>query len=480
MTWGWFQGGFKPTRPTARRGARAIDPRNVAGATVPTTRPTTSRSSTTRRPPTRPPAAELGRRDRHDRPGQPPVRPERLRRRRLAAGNLPQVSFLKAAVVRGRPPGLLRPARRAALHRQRGSTRSSSRRTGTSTAMIITYDDSDGWYDHVFHAPTNHRSPRRTSSPAPATAATRWPSRRSAASTTAAAPARACRSSSSRPGPSRTTSTTRTSTRPRSCASSRTTGACPGSATTPTTRSPATCRACSTSPLPPARRPKLTLDAINGSGRRCHHCRAPTAHDDDHDDGHRLRPPPRRRRPRRPSRRRSPSSSAPSSPSRPRRRPRALRLSFKVTGLSASKGKITVSVKLTLGKQDDRQRPRAPCTPGKVTVTLKSKNAAEERDLHAVDDGQPGRQVGEVLQDAAPALTQGSDRSGFSAPSGAPSRRRNMTLTRPWGDASFAYAKRLIGFPRSIACNETRTRMHNAMNPPCLPPPGSRRGGGPS
>ena len=37
----------------------------------------------------------------------------------LAAGNLPQVSFLKAVSRRGRAPGLLRPARRAALRRAR-------------------------------------------------------------------------------------------------------------------------------------------------------------------------------------------------------------------------------------------------------------------------------------------------------------------------------------------------------------------------
>ena len=41
-----------------------------------------------------------------------------LRRPRWPHGNLPAVSFLKAAGVRGRPPGQLRPARRAALHRR--------------------------------------------------------------------------------------------------------------------------------------------------------------------------------------------------------------------------------------------------------------------------------------------------------------------------------------------------------------------------
>ena len=85
----------------------------------PTTSRTTSRSSTTPRPPTAhhlPPTSvdAIG----IDRPGQPPVRPERLRRRagrrQPAAGLVPE-----GRLGRGRAPRLLRPARRAALHRAR-------------------------------------------------------------------------------------------------------------------------------------------------------------------------------------------------------------------------------------------------------------------------------------------------------------------------------------------------------------------------
>ena len=64
-----------------------------------------------------PPAAGLAVRHRLHRPGQPPVRhlgllrrPERHRRRQAAGRELPE-----GAGLRGRPPGLLRPARRADL-----------------------------------------------------------------------------------------------------------------------------------------------------------------------------------------------------------------------------------------------------------------------------------------------------------------------------------------------------------------------------
>ena len=68
--------------------------------------------------------------------------------RRSTRGNLPAVSFLKAAGVPGRPRGLLRPAGRAALP-GRHDQRTQSSPNWSSTAIVIAYDDSDGWYDHV-------------------------------------------------------------------------------------------------------------------------------------------------------------------------------------------------------------------------------------------------------------------------------------------------------------------------------------------
>ena len=118
VTWGWFAGGFKPTRvtPAASRSALPRTPTRP-GRSSRTTSRTTRRSSTTRRRPTR----TICRRPRwpmigHDRPGQAPVRPERLRRR--AGGRQPAAGLVpEGGQRRGRAPGLLRPARRAALRR---------------------------------------------------------------------------------------------------------------------------------------------------------------------------------------------------------------------------------------------------------------------------------------------------------------------------------------------------------------------------
>ena len=86
----------------------------------------------------------------------------------------------------------------------------------SSTAVIITYDDSDGFYDHVFsgvHNPSNTSGVANPPGPqdflngtglcGPSTAS------RSPARTGAAATARGCRSCSSHRGRSRATSTTR-------------------------------------------------------------------------------------------------------------------------------------------------------------------------------------------------------------------------------------------------------------------------------
>ena len=64
------------------------------------------------------------------------------------AGNLPTVSFLKAAVYQSGHPGSSNP-----LDEQTFLVNTINRLQKlpewNSTAVIITYDDSDGWYDHV-------------------------------------------------------------------------------------------------------------------------------------------------------------------------------------------------------------------------------------------------------------------------------------------------------------------------------------------
>lgn len=55
----------------------------------------------------------------------------------------------------------------------------------TSTAVVIAYDDSDGWYDHQMSPIVNASQSATTRCPAPGTAAPtrRWPASRTAAAT---------------------------------------------------------------------------------------------------------------------------------------------------------------------------------------------------------------------------------------------------------------------------------------------------------
>ena len=67
----------------------------------------------------------------------------------LPASHLPAVSFLKAPVYEtGHPATSTRSTSRTGWSTR--STRSSSCPTWNSTAIFVTYDDSDGWYDHVY------------------------------------------------------------------------------------------------------------------------------------------------------------------------------------------------------------------------------------------------------------------------------------------------------------------------------------------
>ena len=117
VTWGWFQGGFKPTSRVGGKAVCGSSHTNIGGVV-----------GLRLQPPPRavpvlqgdgepaPPAAVVGGDDRPHRPGQAPVRPEQLLGRREprqpARGQLPQ-----ACEVPGRPRRLLRSAGRAALHR---------------------------------------------------------------------------------------------------------------------------------------------------------------------------------------------------------------------------------------------------------------------------------------------------------------------------------------------------------------------------
>ena len=107
----------------------------------------------------------------------------------LNAGNLPQVSFLKPVSAEDAHPGNSGPVDEQhwiirVLNELERST------DWSSTAVVITYDDSDGWYDHVYAPPLQGSdaasdAPRRR----------RRPARQRATIETAADPARACRCS---------------------------------------------------------------------------------------------------------------------------------------------------------------------------------------------------------------------------------------------------------------------------------------------
>ena len=106
------------------------------------------------------------------------------------AGHLPAVSFLKAPGYQDGHAGYSDPLDEQQFIVER-STPAAARPTGSDTAIIVAYDDSDGWYDHASptcqHPPTRQRRAR----PAPASAATQQPP--PAATRAAAATGRGCR-----------------------------------------------------------------------------------------------------------------------------------------------------------------------------------------------------------------------------------------------------------------------------------------------
>ena len=129
--WGWFQGGFKPTSVDADGKATCDSShRNVADATirdyVQHHEPFQYYASTANLhhlPPT------LDGHDRLDRPGQPPVRPDRLRRR--AGRRQPAVGLLPEGRPRSRTATRPTPTRStSSTSSPARSTRSSSRPSG--------------------------------------------------------------------------------------------------------------------------------------------------------------------------------------------------------------------------------------------------------------------------------------------------------------------------------------------------------------
>ncbi len=148
ITWGWFEGGFAPTSTTNGKAVCGSSHQNIGGATITDYiqhhEPFQYYQSTAN-PHHLPPSsvAMIGHTDQANHQYD-------LTNFWQAAdsGHLPAVSFLKAAAYQDGHAGYSDP-----LDEQTFLVNTinhlESLPTWKSTAVIITYDDSDGWYDHV-------------------------------------------------------------------------------------------------------------------------------------------------------------------------------------------------------------------------------------------------------------------------------------------------------------------------------------------
>jgi phospholipase C len=149
VSWGWFQGGFTPTSVAADGTATCGSAHhNLANANVRDYvehhEPFEYYASTANKhhlPPTS--TAMIGSTDQANHQYDLTAFD-----RALAAGNLPSVSFLKPAAFENGHPSNSDPIdEQHFIARTLNALESSP--AWSSTAVIIAYDDSDGWYDHV-------------------------------------------------------------------------------------------------------------------------------------------------------------------------------------------------------------------------------------------------------------------------------------------------------------------------------------------
>ncbi|MEV4439786.1 alkaline phosphatase family protein, partial [Streptomyces sp. NPDC049577] len=159
VTWGWFQGGFRPSRPwDGRPGHHAAcsgrTHTNGAGAAVADYSPHHAPFQyyrSTANPHHLPPAsvAEIGHRGRANHAYDLADFDAALR-----AGRLPAVSFLKPAAYQDGHAGYSGPLDEqhflvAWINKIQRAPQ------WKDTAIVIAYDDSDGWYDHAYAEPLN-------------------------------------------------------------------------------------------------------------------------------------------------------------------------------------------------------------------------------------------------------------------------------------------------------------------------------------
>ncbi len=151
VSWGWFQGGFAPTTPYAGPNTYAVcgaTHANVGGASSadysPHHNPFAYYASTSN-PHHLPPTSvyAIG----HDDQANHNYDLSDFNAA-LAAGNMPQVSFLKAGEYQDGHAGYSDPIDEQHFLVNEINAIQQSKFWG-STAIVIAYDDSDGWYDHV-------------------------------------------------------------------------------------------------------------------------------------------------------------------------------------------------------------------------------------------------------------------------------------------------------------------------------------------
>jgi phospholipase C len=148
VTWGWFQGGFAPTSTnSAGYAVCGASHQNIGGATVadysPHHNPFEYYKSTAN-PKHLPPSSEamIGRTDQANHEYDLSDFYTTLK-----DGNMPAVSYLKAAEYQDAHPGYSDPIDEQHFIVSTVNQIEESR-FWESTAIVITYDDSDGWYDH--------------------------------------------------------------------------------------------------------------------------------------------------------------------------------------------------------------------------------------------------------------------------------------------------------------------------------------------
>jgi phospholipase C len=149
VTWGWFQGGFAPTSTnSAGYAVCGAEHENVGGAEVADYSPhhdPFQYYKSTANPKHLPPSSEamIGKTDQANHQYDLSDFATTLK-----DGNMPAVSYLKAAEYQDAHPGYSDP-----LDEQNFIVNTVNEieqsKYWKSTAIVITYDDSDGWYDHV-------------------------------------------------------------------------------------------------------------------------------------------------------------------------------------------------------------------------------------------------------------------------------------------------------------------------------------------